>query len=228
MRHPKLIVALDVDSFRKAKYLVNLLYPKVRIFKIGSILFSACGPKIIRFIKQKGALVLLDLKFHDIPNTVSNASRVITRLGIDFFTLHIQGGREMMVSTVCAVKEEANKLRIKRPKILGVTVLTSHDYVKHIHKSVLSLAKLAKESGLDGIVCSVNEAPFVRKEFGKDFIIATPGIRPIHALDEDQRRIATPREAIEGGANYIIVGRPIINSDEPLTATSQIIKLIHA
>ncbi len=217
----KLIVALDVDSLKKAENFVGTLFPKVKIFKVGSQLFTACGPQAVNMIQKKGAKVFLDLKFHDIPNTVKNAVEIATSLKVFMLTLHISGGREML---------EAIANIPGRPLVVGVTVLTSSNENDAEH-SVLSLARLAKNSGLDGVVCSVHEAAMVRKECGRDFIIVTPGIRlaRLHCggagsktLD-DQKRTATAKEAIEAGADYIVVGRPILESKNPLLIAQEII-----
>lgn len=221
---PKLILALDVDTFAKAKYFVDLLYPKVKIFKVGVQLFAASGREIIRYIKAKGADVFLDLKFFDIPNTVANAAREVVRMkAVSMFTLHAQGGPEMMRKTRQAVKEEAAKSGVKPPLLIGVTVLTSEKNRGNILPSVLKLTKLAKEAGLQGVVCSVKEAKSIRKKFGKNFIIVTPGIRLAQDKKADQKRTATAKEAYESGSNYLVIGRPILEAKNPVEATKKIL-----
>lgn len=219
-----LILALDVDTFKKAKKLVNKFYPKVKFFKVGSQLFTACGPQIIKFIKRKRAKVFLDLKFHDIPNTVAQAARMATRLKVDIFNLHAGGGIEMMKSALKAAREEAKKLKIRRPKIIAVTILTSQ---KTLVKKVLELAKLTKSAGLDGVVASAQEAKAIRKKIGKNFLIVTPGIRPTSYNKDDQKRVARPKEAIKNGAKYIVVGRPILEAKNPIAAAEEILKEIN-
>lgn len=222
----RLIVALDVDSKRHAEKLVDLLYPQVKIFKVGLQLFTSAGDKIVTYIKNRGAKVFLDLKFFDIPNTVANASRAIVRLRVDMFTIHAQGGLLMMRQARAAVLEESRKLGIKPPLIIGVTVLTSEDNKGNILARVLSLAELAKKAGLSGVVCSVKEAKVLRDKIGKDFIIITPGIRLPTDKKGDQKRIATPKEAIKAGSTFLVVGRPIIEAKNPKIIAKQIINEI--
>lgn len=217
----KLIVALDVNNLNQAKKLVNKLYPKVKFFKVGSQLFTSYGPEVIKFIKGKGAKVFLDLKFYDIPNTVANAARAATRLKVDIFNLHALGGIEMMSTALKAAKEEARKLKINRPKVIAVTVLTSQNISV---KVVLGLVNLARRAGLDGVVASAKEAQAIRRKRGKNFLIVTPGIRPASSGKNDQRRVATPKEAIQNGATYIVVGRPITEAKNPLKAAEDILK----
>jgi len=230
----RLIVALDVDSKEKALRIVDELKEEVGIFKIGSELFTACGPKIVEDICKKGSKVFLDLKFHDIPNTVAKAAVSATRLGVFMFNLHSLGGYDMMARSALAARAEADKLKIEQPKILAVTVLTSMDENSlkkvgvddNMKNQVLRLAVLAKGASLDGVVASPQEASMIRERLGKDFLIVTPGVRPSWAAAGDQKRIATPKEAIESGADYIVVGRPIIEADDPVEAAKRIIKEI--
>ncbi|MEW6101580.1 MAG: orotidine-5'-phosphate decarboxylase [Candidatus Omnitrophota bacterium] len=219
-RTPELIVALDVDSLQKAKDLVNLLSSKVKIFKVGSQLFTSCGPEIIKFIRQKKAEVFLDLKYFDIPNTVANAVYSASRLRVKMLTLHAQGGEEMLKLARRAAKKEARRLKIKPPLLIAVTVLTSQKTTPQV---VLRLAKEALKCRLDGIVCSAKEARFLRKSIKKGFLIITPGIRPTNAAVDDQKRTATVQEAITAGADYIVVGRPILKAREPLLAAKEIL-----
>jgi len=227
----KLVVALDVENLNSAKGLVEKLYPEVRIFKIGSQLFTAAGPAAVEAVRAAGAKVFLDLKFHDIPNTVSNAVRVATRLGVFMLNVHVQGGFDMMRQAVIAAKEEAGKLKIERPIILGVTVLTSMgekdlkdlEIRKGVKSQVTYLAKLAKDAGLDGVVASADEIQPIRWSCGDDFIILTPGIRPEWAQKGDQKRTATPKDAIQLGANYIVVGRPILQAQDPRDAARKVL-----
>lgn len=220
----RIILALDVDNQRRAEKLVDLLYPEIKIFKVGLQLFTISGGKIIKYLKDKGAQVFLDLKFFDIPNTVANASREAARLGVDMFTVHAQGGLEMMLQAKKAALDESRKLGIKPPIIIGVTVLTSQDNKGNIMVRVLSLARLAKKAGLGGVVCSVKEAKVLRATLGKDFIIITPGIRMPTGKKDDQKRIATPREAVKSGSDYLVVGRPILEAKDPLIAVIKILE----
>ncbi|MDD4908528.1 MAG: orotidine-5'-phosphate decarboxylase [Candidatus Omnitrophica bacterium] len=223
MKHStKLITALDVDSFEKSRKLVDLLFPEVKIFKVGLQLYLACGDKIIRYINKKGGKVFLDLKFHDIPNTVGRASAEIVKLGVLMFNVHAQGGKDMMRQARIDADKEAKRLRKKRPVILGVTVLTSQQDTSTTVR-VMELAREAREAGLDGVVCSANEAVVIRRGFGREFIIVTPGIRPAGAQVNDQKRISTPAQAKSCGVDYIVVGRPIIEADKPLKAAQGIL-----
>lgn len=233
MEKVSLIVALDVDTIKQEERLIKLLVPYIKTFKIGGQLFTSCGPKAIELIKGYGAEVFLDLKFHDIPNTVRAASKVITRYGVFMFNVHTFGGTEMMSAAIEGATEEAEVLGIDRPKVLGVTVLTSMEnsllkdigIKKDIKEEVLELAGLAKRSGLDGVIASPQEIDLIRQRFGKDFLIVTPGIRLEGSFsNDDQKRTMTPREAKESGADYIVVGRPIIKAKDPLEIVTKIKK----
>jgi orotidine-5'-phosphate decarboxylase len=216
-----IILALDVDSLGKAKYFVRKLYPKIKIFKVGAQLFTLTGPKIIEFINKKGAEVFLDLKFFDIPHTIANAVRAAVRHRVKMLTLHILGDEKMLKAAVSAAKEEAKKTRLKRPLLIGVTVLTS----KAANSSdVLTLAKIGIESGLDGVVCSAREASLLRQKIKKKFLIVTPGIRPVGKTSDDQKRTATIEEAVKAGSNFLVIGRPILKAQDPLKATKEILK----
>lgn len=220
----KLILALDVDTQERAKYFINRLSPKIKIFKIGLQLFTICGPEIIEFIRKKGAQVFLDLKFFDIPNTVANATRAAARLKVKMSTLHISGGQEMLKAAVKAAKEEAASLKINRPLLIGVTVLTSQ---KAKPVQVLRLAKAGLSCGLDGVVCSAREAALLRKAVKKKFIIVTPGIRPKGYDAGDQKRTATVWDAVKAGSDFLVVGRPILKAADPLKAAEEIISEIN-
>ena len=230
----RLIVALDFDSEAKALEIAGKLKQDVRFFKIGLELFSYCGPRIAEKVMDNGSEVFLDLKFHDIPNTVLRAAVAATRLGVYMFNVHALGGYDMMKSTSEAVGAEADRLNIRRPKVLAVTILTSMDEkaLKKIgvnvsmKNEVLNLAKMAKEAGLDGVVASPQEAKTIRDETGEDFLIVTPGVRPAEAKVHDQKRIATPRDAVESGASFIVVGRPITEAKDPAEAARGILREI--
>lgn len=221
---PELIVALDVDSLKMAEKLVGLLYPKVKIFKIGSQLFTLYGPSAVEMVRKKGAKVFLDLKFHDIPNTVANAVTAAARLKVFMLTLHTQGGLEMMQKAKAAADKEAARLGIKPPLIAGVTVLTSQAKKSKIGNLVISLTDSAISAGLDAVVASVKEAGIIRGKFGRKILLVTPGIRPKNATVGDQRRIGTSEQAARAGADYIVVGRPIIEAKNPLSAVEEILK----
>jgi orotidine-5'-phosphate decarboxylase len=223
----RLIVALDVENLAKAKRLVDALFPVVKIFKVGSQLFTACGPSVIAMIKKKGAKVFLDLKFNDIPNTMVKAARELLKYKVAIFTVHTLAGPQ-------GLKEVSRICKGSKTKVLGVTILTSicpHflqdlKIQRTLSDEVLYLAKMAKRCGLDGVICSMQEAKIIRKHLGKNFIIVTPGIRPKGAQKNDQKRTATPQEAIAAGADYIVVGRPIIEAKDSLKAAEAILAQI--
>lgn len=220
----KLILALDVDSFARAKYFINKLYPDIKIFKVGLQLFTACGPKIIEFIHDKGAEVFLDLKLNDIPNTMASAAREIVRYKVKMFTVHTLSGPT-------ALKEVATVCKGTKTKAIGVTILTSicGHFLKDLgikrslENEVLYLAEMAKRSGLDGVVSSAQEAGLIRKELGKNFIIVTPGIRPSSCCVGDQKRVTTVLDAVRAGSNFLVVGRPILEAPSPLAATKELL-----
>lgn len=223
---PPIFVALDVPSADEAVQLANTLRGAVGGFKIGLELFCAAGPSIVEKIGAPD--VFLDLKFHDIPNTVRGVSRVAARLGAKIFNVHCLGGRDMMRAAVEAAREENASTRV-----IGVTILTSHDATSlaaiGLHEepqhAVSRLALLARESGLDGVVCSPQEIEVVRRECGDDFLIVTPGIRPKSATPaDDQKRVLAPHEALDAGANWLVVGRPITAAPDPLQAARDILK----
>lgn len=231
-RKDKLIVALDVADIEACRDLVDSLYPTVKIFKIGSQLFTACGNEVINIIRLKGAKIFLDLKFHDIPSVAAKASSAAANLGIFMFNLHAAGGLGMMKRALESVEEVAQRLKIERPLMLGVTVLTSMTKKdlkdlgirKDVESEVLFLAELAGKAGLDGVVASAEEIVPVKEKLGKDFLIVTPGIRPEWAGKTDQKRTATPKEAFDKGADYVVIGRPIIEAEDPKQAANRIIE----
>ena len=229
----KLCLALDVDTLSKAKEMVRLLKDYVGVFKIGLQLFTKEGPKTVESIRNLGGNVFLDLKFHDIPNTVGNAARVATKMGAYMFNIHAAGGSEMMRAAVEAVKEESQKSNIPKPIILAVTVLTSINNAilskemnlnGEVKDQVLHFAELAQSSNIPGVVASPEEISVIRNKCGSDFIILTPGIRPIWSTTkDDQKRVTTPGEAIRLGADYIVIGRPILNANDPVKASDKIL-----
>lgn len=242
----ELIVALDVDTFEEARSLIDLLSPVVDIFKVGSQLFTSCGPVAVRYIVAKGKKVFLDLKFHDIPNTVANAVSAAVGLGekvhdiadesgrkagisqgVFMLTLHTAGGREMLGAAVKAALEKAKDIKVSRPILVGVTVLTSESKESNMQDIVLERALLARNAGLDGVVASGQEAGFIRKEFGENFVVVTPGIRPSCSDMGDQKRVATPAQAVASGSNFLVVGRPIVKAGNPYNLARQIIEEIN-
>lgn len=228
----KVIVALDVATFDQARELMDQLDASARSFKVGFQLFTSVGPDIVREIKSRGKFLFLDLKFHDIPNTVARASEVVTELGVDMFNVHISGGMEMMRAAAEAAKSKAYELGIKKPIMLGVTILTSIDAAalqqvfgsgKSLQDQIVYMAELAQRAGLDGVVASPQEVELIRTACGDDFVIVTPGVRPEWASSDDQKRTMTPVEAVKAGADYVVIGRPIRQSPNPADALNRII-----
>jgi orotidine-5'-phosphate decarboxylase len=224
----KIILALDISEYDYALDLVDRFGEYVGIFKIGLELFTACGPKIVDEISgRRGRKVFLDLKFHDIPNTVSKAAIASARLGVYMFNVHASGGLEMMRRCRENVNEVCLKEGIERPIILGVSVLTSltEDALRNelgirhtLRTQVKHLSALALSAGLDGVVASGREVGVIRKHCGDQFLIVTPGIRPSWTPPDDQKRTMTPKEAIRAGADYLVVGRAVMQQPDPLKA----------
>ena len=229
-----LIVAMDVPGRKEALKLAEELSGRVGYFKIGLQLFTACGPDIVRDITGLGGKVFLDLKLHDIPNTVAKAVVEASRLQVSLLTLHTLGGARMMQAAAAAAKEAAETLGVVPPRLLGVTILTSMDQEEAdrvglsepIDKMVLKLARLAESSGLDGIVCSPLELDTLAANRPGDLFFVTPGIRPAGADVNDQSRITTPGQAVAKGARHLVVGRPITQADSPADAADRIVKEI--
>jgi orotidine-5'-phosphate decarboxylase len=229
----RMILALDLEHFQEAQKLVKEFKDHVGMFKVGKQLFTHCGTKIIDFIKMNEAKVFLDLKYHDIPNTVSKAGIEAMKLGVDMFNVHASGGFTMMDQTRSALLEASKKLVMERPKILAVTVLTSIDdgELQRLGLPVTAaewtrkLTLLTKEAGLDGVVASGHDIEMIRSLAGKTFIIVTPGVRIGQAMDnvkDDQKRTITPGEAIRRGATYIVLGRTVLTSKNPKETLRQI------
>ena len=234
IRNP-IVVALDVDTAAEALSLVERLRGTVGMFKVGKQLFTAAGPDIVRRIIGLGEQVFLDLKYHDIPNTVAKAGVEAARLGVSIFNVHAMGGSKMMCATVDAVTEAAEREGLATPLILGVTVLTSHTQEslseigieRRLEDQVVALAQLCETSGINGVVASPQEIVPIRKAVDNpDFVILTPGVRPAGAALNDQSRVMTPGEAIQAGANFLVVGRPITAAENPVAAAKKILEEI--
>ncbi len=234
MNNP-IIVALDLPSPQKAVKLAEELAPVVGAFKVGKQLFVSGGPDIVRKLRATGAKVFLDLKLHDIPNTVAKAVIAATDLGVQMTTVHASGGTAMLAAAENAAHEQAAMLRAEPPLVLAVTVLTSMDdgdfaelgVGGSLEEQVLRLAKLATGAGLRGLVCSPQEIEMLRAELGDDVQLVTPGIRPATMKADDQKRTMTPAEAIQVGANWLVIGRPITGANDPRVAAIGILHSIN-
>ena len=225
MTDPKVIVALDYPDAQSALDLAARLEPSLCRLKVGKELFTAAGPQLLEQVMRRGFDVFLDLKFHDIPNTAAQACKAAAALGVWMVNVHALGGRKMMEAARAAVAQA-----VRPPKLVAVTVLTSMaqedlseiGIVATPAEMVLRLAALARASGLDGVVCSAQEAALLRQHCGREFCLVTPGIRPADAAADDQSRIMTPRAALENGSNYLVIGRPITKAADPLLALQNI------
>jgi orotidine-5'-phosphate decarboxylase len=228
----RLIVALDVDDGEKALRMAVGLAKEVGLFKIGMELYYAAGPAIVADFVKAGAKVFLDLKLHDIPNTVAKTASVLTRLGVAMVNVHAAGGREMMLAARDAVDKVAESEGIEPPLLVAVTVLTSlaDDSLAEAGvpggaaEQVVRLARLAAEAEMDGVVASAREARAIKAACGESFLTVTPGIRPAASAAGDQKRVATPGDAIRGGADYLVIGRPITGAADPVAAARAIVK----
>ena len=222
MKHNPIIVALDTSSSLKALNLVHKLKVTGVAFKVGYELFLSGGRRLVEKIVNQDVRVFLDLKFHDIPNTVAEAASVATRMGVWMFNIHASGGIEMMARAKEASLKVAAQNKIHAPLLMGVTVLTSLSNLKDINVSlsieeqVLSLASKAQEASLDGVVCSAMEAPLLKKKMGEKFCLVTPGIRLPGEATHDQKRVVSPQEALKNGSHYLVMGRPITESSRPM------------
>jgi orotidine-5'-phosphate decarboxylase len=223
----RIIFALDVSTLNEVEKWVDLLKGHIGAFKVGKQLFTSCGPKVLDTIQERGGSIFLDLKFHDIPNTVVGAVREAQRPGVVMIDIHALGGYDMMAAAREAIAKTPDE---RRPKLLAVTVLTSLNREnlndmgidKEPMEMVLKLSSLAKQAGLDGVIASSLEVQAIRKELGDDFLIMTPGIRPAVKEAGDQKRVATPRDAIDNGADYLVIGRPIRTSQDPVATVKDI------
>ncbi|MFC1644329.1 orotidine-5'-phosphate decarboxylase [Candidatus Omnitrophota bacterium] len=228
----RLIVALDVDDVQRALEMIDILSPEVEAFKVGIAPFTDFGHCVLDKLQFAGKRVFLDLKFHDIPNTAAAAARAAAKKGVFMMNFHCLGGRRMLEAGVRGAMEGSSSEGRKPPILLGVTILTSmsEEDMKAIgiagdlQSKVLELAQVARDAGMDGVVASAKEARAIKEKIGNDFLIVTPGIRPEWAASQDQKRVLTPRQAISEGADYIVVGRPIIQADDPLQAARRIIE----
>jgi len=233
----KLIFALDAANYQDALSWIELLSGHVGMFKVGKELFTAVGPDIIKSIKERNQRVFLDLKFHDIPNTVARAAEAAVNLGVDMFNVHASGGSRMIKEAVQAAWNCSDKTGRARPILLAVTVLTSLNnedlreigFQKGTGEMVLRLAELAHAAGASGVVASAQDIEMLRKKIGDDFVIVTPGIRSAaEANKDDQKRTLSAYEAVKAGADYIVVGRPIRQAKDPLEACRQMVQEITA
>jgi orotidine-5'-phosphate decarboxylase len=229
MSDPKVIVALDYPQADLARAFVDRVRPDLCRLKVGKELFVTAGPAFVEELAARGFAVFLDLKFHDIPNTVAQACKAAARLGVWMMNVHASGGPRMML----AAREALDGLP-GRPRLIAVTVLTSMGEEElratgvegSAKQQVLLLASLAHDSGMDGVVCSAQEAPLLRSALGRDFMLVTPGIRPAGSAAGDQTRILTPAQAIQAGADYLVIGRPITQATDPLAALEAIAREI--
>ena len=232
----KLVLALDVEDIKEAKELVDTLSPYIGTFKVGLQLFCGYGLEIINYIKEKNSNFFLDVKLHDIPNTVEKASYNVIKNGANFFNVHATGDIDMMRAAKKGALEACEKYNKKPPIILAVTMLTSisQEVLKNellndndVQSLVIQLAKNAKEAGLNGVVASAKELKAIKNELGDNFIVLTPGIRPSWSLADDQKRIATPKSAINDGADYIVLGRAVTKAQNKIEAIEKIYQEIN-
>ena len=227
----RIILALDVPEYKEAVTIVNKFKKEIEIFKVGSELFTSAGPKIVEKIHSMGKKVFLDLKFHDIPNTAAKSALAVARLGVFMFNVHTLGGLKMMKESASSISRFALEHNVDRPRLIGVTILTSIDQRTmqselgidmRMSAQVKHLAGLAKRAGLDGVVASPEDALMIRDRFEKGFLIVTPGIRPTWIKKGDQKRTLTPKQAFSKGADYIVIGRAITAQPHPVDALKRI------
>ena len=229
----RLIVALDVPTFEEASVLIKELRADVGLFKVGLELYAHCGTKLFEFMKSEGLHFFFDCKFLDIPNTVARASQALIDRNIAMFNVHALGGIEMMRSAALMTRQAAAEAQVSAPKIIAVTLLTSLGdkelaeelgITKRAPELVVQLATLAKQAGLDGVVASAQEITMIKERCGSEFLIVTPGIRPAWSAANDQKRIVTPRQAIQDGADYLVIGRPITHAQDRRDAARRIVE----
>lgn len=223
---PQILVAMDFDNTKACLDMADRLNPDLCRLKVGKELFTVAGPQVVEGLMAKGFDVFLDLKFHDIPNTAAKAVKAAAEMGVWMVNVHASGGERMMA----AARNELDKRTGPNPLLIAVTVLTSMEQsdlaqvgiARPPQEQVLSLATLAKTSGMDGVVCSAMEAAMLSRELGSEFCLVTPGIRPANAAADDQRRIVTPADAIAAGSHYLVIGRPITESSDPVASCRDI------
>ena len=222
----RLIVAFDVPDLRQSLRLAKQLRGLLRYAKIGSILFTAEGPRAVERFRALGFEIFLDLKFHDIPSTVEKSCRAATRHGVFMLTVHASGQPAMLEAAAEGVRSESVRLKVRRPRVVGVTVLTSVGTVAPhaVTRRVVDLARKARRAGLDGVVASAQEAAAIRRQLRRPFLLVCPGIRPVSAGHSDHSRVATPAVALAGGADFLVVGRPITEHREPRAAVRRILE----
>ncbi len=228
---PEIIVALDYSDIKPVKEIVRRIGSAVNWYKVGLELFVSHGQEALEFLKSENKNIFLDLKFHDIPNTVAGAMHSSLKYGVDMVNVHAQGGIEMMKTAADSMREECARRGVKAPLVIAVTLLTSLDE-KYLEKYnigfsssadyVLHLAKTVQEAGLDGVVSSAKETGIIKTDLGADFITVTPGIRPLDSSADDQKRVVTPADAKKLGTDYIVVGRPITKAEDPYLAAVRI------
>ena len=226
----KIIVALDFPTQEAACHLVDELGDTIQYYKVGLELFLNSRGSILDELKKRHKKIFLDLKFHDIPNTVAQAARWATKLGVDMFNVHASGGSDMLKATMTAISDTCAQENLPLPTIIGVTILTSFDeaglarvgFRENIQTTALNLATLCHEANLSGVVCSPHEVKTIKDHLGQDFLTVCPGIRPTWAAKGDQKRITTPRDAIKLGVDYMVIGRPITKADDPRQAAQKI------
>lgn len=232
----KIIIALDVETLAQARKLIECLSGTVGAFKIGKQLFTRCGPEAVAMVHAAGGRVFLDLKYHDIPTTVALAGCEAARMGVFMFNVHALGGSAMIAATVKAVREMARTSGAQPPLILAVTVLTSMAEAdlaeigirEPVEQVVARLARLAQAAGADGVVASPREIPLIKEGCGPDFIVVTPGIRPSATAQDDQKRIMTPAQAVQAGADFMVIGRPVTHAPDPRAAARAIVSELEA
>ena len=240
----RIIAALDVPTAEKAREIIEELRGEVGAFKVGLQLFTAAGASFVREIVSRDIKIFLDVKFHDIPNTVAKAAIEVARLGVWMFNIHALGGSEMMSRTVGEVREICEKENLRQPKLIGVTVLTSADeetlnevgIEKKIDAQVLRLAQLTAKCEMDGVVASPRETEIIRENIKrKDFLIVTPGVRPKLGTwnselgtSDDQKRVMTPKDAVQNGSDYLVIGRPILQAADKVQAVRKILEEINS
>ena len=226
---PKLFIAIDENDKNKAKELIQKLSPEICGIKVGKELFTACGPEIIEWVQEKGFKVFLDLKYHDIPNTVERACFAASKMGVSILNVHALGGKDMML----AAKEGVDKSN-NNPYVIAVTLLTSMDsnglkeigFTTSVNKQILNLAKNASKANLDGIVCSAKDITNIKTALPEKFLYVTPGIRLSNSTKDDQKRVSTPLEAIKIGSSILVIGRPITEAKNPEAVVNSIMKEI--